>query len=49
MEQTKRQLSHPRSIQEGKKLSPWSAYLLYPYLTWVTFASLLNLAIWLLN
>lgn len=38
-----------RSIQEGKKLSPWSAYLLYPYLAWVSFASLLNLAIWLLN
>ncbi len=38
-----------RSIQEGKKLSPWSAYLLYPYLAWVTFASILNLAIWLLN
>lgn len=38
-----------RSIQEGKKLSPWSAYLLYPYLAWVTFASFLNLAIWLLN
>lgn len=38
-----------RSIQEGKKLSPWSVYLLYPYLAWVTFASVLNLAIWLLN
>ena len=38
-----------RTIQEGKKLSPWSAYLLYPYLAWVTFASLLNLAIWFLN
>lgn len=38
-----------RSIQEGKKLSPWSAYLLYPYLAWVSFATLLNLAIFLLN
>lgn len=38
-----------RSIQESKKLSPWSAYLLYPYLAWVSFASLLNLSIWLLN
>ena len=38
-----------RSIQEGEKLSPWSAYLLYPYIAWVTFASFLNLSIWLLN
>lgn len=38
-----------RSIQEGKKLSNWSAYLLYPYLAWVSFATLLNLAIWTLN
>ncbi|MEI8232966.1 MAG: TspO/MBR family protein [bacterium] len=33
-----------RSIQEGKKLSLWSSYLLYPYLFWVSFATLLNLA-----
>ena len=38
-----------RSIQEGKKITPWSAHLLYPYLAWVSFASLLNLVIWLLN
>lgn len=38
-----------QSIQESKKLSLWSAYLLYPYLAWVTFASVLNLSIWLLN
>ncbi|MBP9670204.1 tryptophan-rich sensory protein [Candidatus Woesebacteria bacterium] len=38
-----------RSIQEGKKLDKWSAYLLYPYLAWVSFATLLNLAIFLLN
>lgn len=38
-----------RSIQEGKKISAWSAYLLYPYIAWVSFASLLNLAIWLIN
>lgn len=38
-----------RGVQEGKKLSPWSAYLLYPYLAWVSFASLLNLAIFVLN
>lgn len=38
-----------RSIQEGNKLDKWSAYLLYPYLAWVSFASLLNLSIWFLN
>lgn len=38
-----------RTIQEGYKIDRWSAYLLYPYLLWVTFASVLNLSIWLLN
>lgn len=38
-----------RAISEGSKLTPWSAYLLYPYITWVTFATLLNFAIWWLN
>lgn len=38
-----------RTIQEGYKIDRWSAYLLYPYLLWVTFASLLNLSVWLLN
>ncbi len=38
-----------RSIEEGAKIDKWSAYLLYPYLAWVSFASLLNLAIWFLN
>lgn len=38
-----------RSIQEFKKISPWSSYLLYPYLAWVSFATLLNLAIVVLN
>jgi translocator protein len=38
-----------RSIQEGNKLAPWSAYLLYPYLIWVSFATLLNTAIFSLN
>lgn len=38
-----------RSIQEGHKLSLWSAYLLMPYIAWVSFASILNLAIWILN
>lgn len=38
-----------RCIQEGQKIDKWSGYLLYPYIAWVSFASLLNLAIWLLN
>lgn len=38
-----------RSIQEGSKLDKWAGYLLYPYLAWVSFASLLNLAVWFLN
>lgn len=38
-----------RSIQEGHKIDRWSSYLLYPYLAWVSFASLLNLSLWLLN
>ncbi|MFZ2199783.1 MAG: TspO/MBR family protein [Microgenomates group bacterium] len=38
-----------RSIQTSKKIDKWASYLLYPYLVWVSFASLLNLAIWFLN
>lgn len=38
-----------RSIQEGRKLSIWTVYLLLPYLAWVSFATLLNLAIYVLN
>lgn len=38
-----------RTIQEAKKLNNPAMYLLYPYLAWVSFASLLNLAIYLLN
>lgn len=31
------------------KISKWSAYLLIPYLLWVSFASVLNYFIWYLN
>lgn len=30
-------------------LVPWTGYILIPYLLWVSFASLLNAAIWWLN
>ena len=37
-------------IKEGGKLKlPLSSALLYPYLAWVSFASILNLSIYLLN
>lgn len=38
-----------KTIQEFYPLSKWSAYLLLPYLLWVSFASLLNGAIFILN
>ncbi len=38
-----------RCIQESKKLSPWASYLLYPYIAWVSFATLLNFGIMILN
>jgi benzodiazapine receptor len=38
-----------RCIQEGRKLSIWVVYLFLPYLAWVSFATLLNLAIYILN
>lgn len=37
------------TIKEFSKISKVASYLLYPYLAWVTFASLLNFAIWQLN
>jgi len=37
------------TIKQFNQISPISSYLLYPYLAWVSFASLLNLAIFLLN
>jgi len=36
-------------IRQSLTISKTSAYLLYPYLAWVTFASLLNLFIVILN
>lgn len=38
-----------KTIQLFKQVDKTSAYLLYPYLAWVSFASLLNLSIVLLN
>ena len=38
-----------RTIQESSKLNKAASYLLYPYIAWVSFAALLNLAIYLLN
>ncbi len=37
------------TIRSFRKLSRIAAYLLLPYLGWVTFAALLNAAIWWLN
>lgn len=38
-----------RAIQESRKIDNWAGYLLYPYLIWVSFASILNFAIVVLN
>lgn len=37
------------TIKQFYPLSKWAAYLLLPYLAWVSFASLLNLALFILN
>lgn len=37
------------TILHFRKVNKLSAYLLIPYLLWVTFASLLNFAVWMLN
>ncbi len=37
------------TIQAARKVSQPAALLLYPYLLWVTFAAVLNAAIWWLN
>lgn len=36
-------------IKNFYKINKWSAYLLVPYLLWVSFASLLNFSIFILN
>jgi tryptophan-rich sensory protein len=37
------------TIREFYKIDKMAAYLLYPYFAWVSFATILNLSIWLLN
>jgi translocator protein len=37
------------TILQFKQLSNWAAYLMIPYLLWVSFASILNASIWWLN
>lgn len=37
------------TILKFKKISKKAAYLLVPYILWVTFASYLNISVWLLN
>jgi tryptophan-rich sensory protein len=37
------------TIKAFYKIDKVAAYLLIPYLLWVTFASILNLTIWILN
>lgn len=37
------------TIQRFKEIKSWTTWLLYPYLLWVIFASILNFAIYLLN
>lgn len=38
-----------RTIQSFAKLNKKASYLLYPYIAWVSFASILNLSVWILN
>ena len=37
------------TIKSFMKVYRTAAYLLYPYLAWVTFATILNFSIWILN
>lgn len=38
-----------KTIRAFAKIDKLSSYLLYPYLAWVSFATLLNFSIWFLN
>lgn len=38
-----------KTIGVFKPINKMSAYLLYPYLAWVSFASVLNFSVWMLN
>lgn len=37
------------TIKAFQKISKVASYILYPYFAWVSFASVLNLSIWILN
>ena len=38
-----------KTILAFRKIDNIASYLLYPYIAWVSFATLLNFAVWLLN
>lgn len=38
-----------KTIKAFAKIDKIASYLLYPYLAWVSFASILNFSVWLLN
>ena len=38
-----------KTILAFTKINKMAAYLLYPYLAWVSFASILNFSVWILN
>lgn len=38
-----------KTIRAFAKINKTASYLLYPYLAWVSFATLLNFSVWILN
>lgn len=38
-----------KTIKAFAKIDKKASYLLYPYLAWISFASLLNFSVWILN